>query len=71
MCVYLYEFPLWLSGKESTCNAGDVGLIPESGRCPLEGNGNSPQYSCLGSFRNRGAWQPTVHGVRKESGMHW
>ena len=23
--------PRWLSGKESTCNAGDAGLIPGSG----------------------------------------
>ena len=38
-------------GKESTCNAGnmgDTGLIPGSGRSPGEGNGNSLQYSCLG-----------------------
>ena len=27
-------------GKESTCNAGDLGLIPGSGRSPGEGNGN-------------------------------
>ena len=27
-------------GKESACNAGDPGLIPWSGRCPGEGNGN-------------------------------
>ena len=27
----------WLSGKESTCNAGDGGLIPGSGRSPREG----------------------------------
>jgi len=27
-------------GKESTCNAGDVGLFPELGRFPGEGNGN-------------------------------
>ena len=53
MCIYLYELPLWLSSKESACNAGDVGLIPESGRCPLEGNGHSPQYSCLGNFRTQ------------------
>ena len=34
-------------GKESTCNAGDSGLIPGSGRSPREGYGNPPQYSCL------------------------
>ena len=32
-------------------NAGDTGLIPKSGRTPGEGNGNSLQYSCLGSPR--------------------
>ena len=29
--------PRWLSGKESACNAGDVDLIPGSGRSPGEG----------------------------------
>ena len=28
------------TGKESTCNAGDLGLISGSGRAPGEGNGN-------------------------------
>ena len=32
--------PRWLSSKESACTAGDVGLIPGSGRSPGEGNGN-------------------------------
>ena len=30
-------FPWWLSGKESACNAGDVGSTPGSGRSPGEG----------------------------------
>ena len=34
-------------GKESTCNAGDPGLIPGSGRCPGKGNGNPLQYSTV------------------------
>ena len=34
-------------GKESFCSAGDLGLIPGSGRSPGEGNGNPLQYSCL------------------------
>ena len=38
----------WLSGKGSSCNAGDSGSIPGSGRSPGEGNGNPLQYSCLG-----------------------
>ena len=33
--------------KESTCNAGDPGLIPGLGRSPGGGHGNSLQYSCL------------------------
>ena len=32
-------FPRSLSSKESACNAGDLGLIPGSGRSPGEGNG--------------------------------
>ena len=32
--------PWWLSGKESACNAGDLGLIPGLGRYPGEGRGN-------------------------------
>ena len=54
-------------GKESACNAGDLGLISASGRSPGEGNGNPLQYSCLGNPMDRGAWQVTVHGVTKKS----
>ena len=45
-------------GEESACNAGDLGLIPGSGRCPGEGNGYPLplQYSCLENFMYRGAW---------------
>ena len=46
--------------------AGDAGLNPVSGRSPGGGNGNSLQYSCLKNPVDRGAWQPTVHGVTKE-----
>ena len=34
-------------GKESICNAGDLGLIPGLGRYPREGNGYLFQYSGL------------------------
>ena len=44
------QLPWWLSGEESTYNAGDVGLIPGTGRSPGEGNGNPLQYSCFGSW---------------------
>ena len=38
-------------GTESVCNAGDLGLIPGSGRFPGEGNGYCLQYSCLENSR--------------------
>ena len=44
-------------GKESACNAGDLGLIPGLGRSPGEGNGNPFQYSCLKNSMDRGAWR--------------
>ena len=52
-------------GKESTLNAGDLGLIPGSGRSPGGGNGNPLQYPYLENPMDRGAWQATVHGVTK------
>ena len=52
-----------LDGKASTCDAGDPGSIPGSGRCPGEGKGNPLQYSHLGNSMDRGAWQATVHRV--------
>ena len=33
--------------KKSACNAGDLGLIPGSGRSPGEGSAYPLQYSCL------------------------
>ena len=38
------------AGKESTCSAGDLDLIPELGRSPGEGNGYPLQYSGLRIF---------------------
>ena len=49
--------------KESACNAGDLDLIPGSGRVPGEGNGYPLQYSCLENSMDRGAWWATVHVV--------
>ena len=40
-------------GKESTCNARDLGLSPRSGTSLGEGNGNPLQYSCLENFMER------------------
>ena len=49
--------------KNSPAKAGDMDLIPGSGRAPGEGNGNPLQCSCLGNPMDRGAWRATVHGV--------
>ena len=59
--------------KESTCIAGDLGLIPGLRRSPGEGNGNPLQCSCLEnshgqrSLMSYGPWghRTTVHGVVK------
>ena len=60
-----YENMGFLGGsesKESVCNAGDLDLIPRSGRSSGKGNGYSLQYSCLENSMDRGAWWATVHG---------
>ena len=62
-------FPGGSDSKESTCNAGDLGLIPGLGRSPGGGQGNPLQYSCLENFMDRGAWWATVQGGHKESDM--
>ena len=46
-------------------DAGDMGLIPGSGRSPGEGNCNLLQYACPNNSTDRGAWWATVYGVTK------
>ena len=53
-------FPSGSDSKKSACNAGDLGLIPRSGRSPGEGNGNPLQYSGL-----ENSTDCVVHGVTK------
>ena len=77
VCVYIYiyrerererergGFPGGSDGKESVYNAGDLGLTPESGRSPGEGNGNPFPYSCLKNSMDREAWWATVYGAAK------
>ena len=65
-CVrgHLVGFP----GKESACNAGDVGdvgSVPESGRSPGGGDGNPLQYSFLENPMDRGALWAMVQWVAK------
>ena len=52
-------FPDGSDCEESACNAGHLGLIPELGRSPREGNGDPLQYSCLENPMEGG------HGVAK------
>ena len=49
--------------QETTCNAGDLGLIPGLGRSYGEGKGNSLKYSCLKNSMDRGTWWATVQRV--------
>ena len=53
-------FPCGSAGKESACNAGDLGLIPGLGRCPGEGKGSPLQYSGL-----ENSMDCLVYGVSK------
>ena len=55
--------PAVSDGKESACNAGDLGLIPGSERHPGEGNGSPLQYSCLENPMDTGVWWALVCGA--------
>ena len=70
-CVFTHH-AVWMGSpsgavaKNPLANAGDsgdAGSIHGSGRSPGEGTGKRPQYSCLKSSMDRGAWWATVHGV--------
>ena len=49
-------FPDGSDGKESACNAGDLGSIPVLEQFSGEGNGNPLPYSCLENPMDGGAW---------------
>ena len=61
-CVTFFFFLLLVenspTGKESACDAGDLGSIPGLGRSPGGGHGNQLQYSCL----------ENPHGQRSQAG---
>ena len=70
-CLHPYShtpgFPSGSDGKQSTCNAEDLGSIAVSGRSPGEGNGYSLQYSCLDNPMGReacGLWPRGWQRVR-------
>ena len=61
----LHGLPWWLRVKVSAYNAGDLGLIPGSGRSPGEGNGNPLQYSCLENpMVTRASWTVEPGGLQ-------
>ena len=57
--MYAMGFSCGSAGKESTCNVGDLGLIPGLGRSPGEGKGYPFQCSGL-----ENSMDYTVHGKR-------
>ena len=66
MKLILYMgFPCGSAGKESACNAGDLGSIPGLGRSPEEGKGYPLQHSALET-----SMDCTVHGVTKSWTQH-
>ena len=71
MCVLVTQLcptlcdPMDCSPPESSCNVGDLGLIPGLGRSPGGGHDNLLQYSCLENPHDKGDWGATVHGVAK------
>ena len=46
-------FPGGAAGKESACNAEDLGSVSGLGRSPGGGHGNPLQYSCLEALRGQ------------------
>ena len=63
--VYVSGFPGVSDGKESACNAGNLGSLPGVGRSP---GGEHAALSNILAWRipmDRGAWQASVHGVAK------
>ena len=68
-------FPGGSVGKESACNAGDLGLIPGLGRFPWRGNGYPLQYSGLENSSLENSMDYIVHGLAKNktglSVFHW
>ena len=63
MAFILLGYVSSIDGKESACNVGGPGLIPESGRYPREGNGKLLQYFYLENSMAKGTCWAIAHGV--------
>ena len=66
-CLYikLGALPCGSAGKESACNAGDLGLIPGLGRSPEGDMATHSSVLAWGILMDSGAWWAAVHGVAK------
>jgi len=58
-------FPGCSEGKESTCNAGNLGLTPGLGKIPWRRKWLTTPVFLPREFHGQGSWQATVHGVKK------
>ena len=58
-------FPGGSDGKESACNAGDLGSIPVLRRPPGGGHATHSSILAWRTHVDRDAWQATVYGVTK------
>ena len=63
--AFKFGFPGGSDIKESACSVGVLGLIPQSGRYPGEGNSYPLPYFCLENNMGRRAWGTTVHRITK------
>ena len=63
----IHDFPGDASGKESTCNLGDLGSIPRLGRSPGGEQDNPLQYSCLENSHGQRSLVGDSPWDRKES----
>ena len=61
---YIGDFTGGLDGNQSTCDAGDPGLIPGSERYPGEGSSNPLQCSCLKNSMEEPGGLPSVRSQR-------
>ena len=71
-CIYMFNYTCiclqiyrYIFKEKSTCNAGDMGSIPESGRSLGEGHGDPLQYYCLENPMDRGAWRLRSTGLQR------
>ena len=62
-------FPDSSVGKESACNAGDVGLIPGLGRFPVEGKGYPLQYSGLENCKELDTTEQLLLSLFRDKGI--